>query len=176
MIKIGEYSRTSVIKAIADNPTEQVVGVRDEFLPYFDFDTINSIIGKEFLVQRKYDGRIIRTLFRLEGFVIMRSYRLENVQGNGLFEDTLNKSGRFCDSMQVVDRARNGLPIFAYEREKIFKTLEDATKKSRVGENWVRLLAVQFFDNERDFGKGEAEGCWENPTASKSSKKILEAV
>ncbi len=171
-------NREELIQAIKENPTEYVVGVATEFFPYFELEKANELIGKEFLIQRRYEGRTIRTLFRMEGFTVQLSYLLD-CSGCNYCQETLNKNGRFLKSHHLMGHDRNGNHIYAYESDKVFKTLEDAAKKTKKGVNWIHLSSVYFWDEDRDFGKGDEIGCWEIQPAKKtkkSSKKILETV
>ena len=160
-MKIVDCHRCDLIKVIAENNDKHILGMRPEFLPHFKIDEADNIIGKKFLVQYRYNDETLKVFFRMEGYTINHSYRLQNVTGSDSCLETLNKNGRFCDSYQVVDRDHNGNPIWAYEREKVFKKLNDAVKKSKPGTYWIQLRAVQFWDDKTDYGKGNEAGCWE---------------
>lgn len=175
---IHSENREKLIEAVKANPTEYVVGVATEFFPYFELENTNELIGKEFLIQQRHEGQTIRTLFRMEGFTVNYSYFL-NCSGCNYCQETLNKNGRFLKSHHLMGYERNGNHIYAYESEKVFKTIEDAAKKTKKGVNWINLVSVYFWDENRDFGKGDEIGCWEIQPAKKtkkSSKTIPETV
>lgn len=174
---IHSGNREELIETVKENPTEYVIGVATEFFPYFELENANELIGKEFLIQQRYEGQIIRTLFRMEGFTVQHSYLLD-CSGCNYCQETLNKDGRFLKSHHLMGHDRNGNHIYAYESEKVFKTIEDAAKKTKKGVNWIHLSSVYFWDENRDFGKGDEIGCWEIQPAkkTKSSNKILETV
>lgn len=153
-------NREELIEAVKENPTEYVVGVAPEFFPYFELEKANAIIGKKFLIQQRHEERTLRTLFRMEGFTVNRSYML-NCAGTQYCQETLNKNGRFLDSHHLMGHDRIGNHIYAYESDKIFKTIEAAANKTQKGVNWIHLASVYFWDESRDFGKGDEVGCWE---------------
>ena len=157
---IHSGNREELIEAVKDNPTEYVVGVATEFFPYFELEKANELIGKKFLIQQRHEGQTIRTLFRMEGFTVHHSYML-NCSGSQYCQETLNKNGRFLDSLHLMGYDKIGNHIYAYESAKYFKTLEDAAKKTQKGVNWIYLSSVYFWDEARDFGKGDEIGCWE---------------
>jgi hypothetical protein len=160
MIVIQIKDTETLIDTIKENPKERVVGVLPSFFPYFDLDKADELVGKKFLVQTRYEDRTFRTLLRMEGFTVKHSHLL-NCRGTNDVHETLNKNGRFLTSHHLIGYERNGNHIYAYENEKVFKTLESAAKKTKKGVNWINLCAVHFWDEKTDFGKGDEVGCWE---------------
>jgi hypothetical protein len=165
---VHSSNKEELVQTVKENPTEYVVGVATEFFPYFELEKANELIGKEFLIQQRHEGRTFRTLFKMEGFTVHHSYLL-NYTENNYCQETLNKNGRFLDPRRIMRRDKHGNHIYAYESEKIFKTIETAAEKTQKGVNWIQLLSVYFWDEKRDFGKGDEIGCWEIQPAKKNN-------
>ncbi len=165
---VHSSNKEELVQTVKENPTEYVVGVATEFFPYFELEKANELIGKEFLIQQRHEGRTFRTLFRMEGFTVHYSYFL-NCSGNNYCQETLNKNGRFLESRHIMRRDKNGNHIYAHESNKIFNTIEAAAEKTQKGVNWIQMLSVYFWDEKRDFGKGDEIGCWEIQPAKKNN-------
>lgn len=149
MLLIADNNRDNVIKHVKEG--ELVVGIEHDFIGLIQVEDIDKMVGHLFMVdtplnQEYYKSR--KALYRIDGYTVCETYRIENVAGNNLFEDTLNKDGRFYDSHRLMGFEQNGNHKYAYESEKVFKTLAEAMKKAIPGKHWIRVTAVHTFTDE----------------------------
>jgi hypothetical protein len=151
VIYLPDYNREAVIDAVKQNECH-VVGIVPSLLPYVTIEMIDDMVGSEFLCVNNYvekgsPWKSIQEVYRIEGYSIVQS---EMYQGWS-HDCCLNKNGRFHSSMQVVDHDNRGKTIYAYERERKFKTLKEAQKVAVIGRDWIRVWAVAcVYDQRRE--------------------------
>lgn len=143
MIVVCDYNRRAVLEKIEQHQDEIVIGVDYLAFPHVDVNDINALVGGTYKIEHPLDHNFWKSkteVIRVEGFTVAT---LADT-GSWTSETYLNKNGRFCDSHQVIDRDNQGRIVFAYEREKIFPTVEDAMKVAKPGKNWIRMVVVHM--------------------------------
>jgi hypothetical protein len=143
MIVTRDYDRRAALEKIEQHPKEIVIGVDNLVFPHVNENNINEFVGGIYQVEFPMNESYWKSgteVFRVEGFNVATLADM----GSWTTETYLNKNGRFCETYQIIDRDSTGNAVYAYEREKIFPTVEAAMKVAQAGKHWIRMVVVHM--------------------------------
>lgn len=143
MIIVCDNDRSRVIEAITRNPKDIVIGVDSLAFPYVNENNLEDFVGGVYRVEFPTNEPFWKSMsesFRLEGFNVVQTAEFDSWHD----EVYLHGSRKFYSSYAIVDRDKNGNHIYGYEREKVFKNIEDASKFVELGKHWIRMKVVHM--------------------------------